>query len=159
MKKLFLSGFIFLLSFVLFSETYQKDLSLKSETVLISLLLEDSNIMSVCIGSENEYIVFRMGKPDNIELIYPENKSNSWQIFSYEYYFRGGGPDNEGVDLNYLLFSTDESSFEIFEEYTSDSESAGIKITKQKAEETILKGEILKGSLIPLRFDYQELFY
>jgi hypothetical protein len=130
----------------------------ENEEVLLSFKLTDSDkIASICISKkEQEYIIFRYGTRDEIELEYPKTSDTSWEKFSYSYYLRGGGIDNEGLDLNYLDFNNEEYSYQIYEEYSSNDDilSIGIKLINQDTgEETELKGDSdsVEGSLISLR--------
>ncbi|MEA4832839.1 hypothetical protein SDC9_118917 [bioreactor metagenome] len=137
---------------------YGENLCSENEQLLFSFKTEDSlKTLSVCISEmQPDYIVYRFGKEDNIELEYPENIADSWNKFTYSYYLRGGGADNEGMDLNYLTFINCGFEYRIYEEYTaSDNKTrVGIKITdtvtKKETEIKGLSGSII-GSLIQLR--------
>jgi hypothetical protein len=132
----------------------------KNEEVLISFKLANSNKVLTVATSKKEpgYIVYRFGQKNKIELEYPKDLSKSWERFTYSYYFRGGGPENEGLDLNYLRFTNGNYTYTIYEERQSEdgSEKVGVivrnNITKK---ETDLKGDYssIEGSLIMLRFE------
>jgi hypothetical protein len=68
-------------------------------------LASSPKTLSVCVSkTQPDYIVYRFGTKDKIKLEFPENKADSWSKFTYSYYLRGGGAENEGMDLNYLSF-------------------------------------------------------
>ena len=137
---------------------YDEELCSSEEEILISFDMEDSEKrLSVCLSKEKPgYIVYRFGTGEQIEFEYPENKEESWDKFVYSYYLRGGGPGNEGLDLNYLIFENGGYEYKIYEEYNAgnDTREVGV-IVKNKADntETKLKGvtDSLEGSLIGLR--------
>ena len=158
---------IILILFIIFipitlcnSQSYDNNLCLKNEKILISFqMLTSKKILSICISkSEPSYIVYRFGTKENIELEFPKDLENSWKLFIYSYYFRGGGAENEGMDLNYLKFKTSKFEYEIYEEYSAleNKEIIGIKIKNiNTKKEWDLKGDIstLKGSLVDLKFN------
>ena len=70
---------------------------------------------------------------------------------------RGGGAENEGMDLNYLSFENGGYEYQIFQEYTAKDNvtNVGIKIIDKATnkETDIIKGlsNSIEGSLINLR--------
>ncbi|MGB4661240.1 MAG: hypothetical protein WBI07_18860 [Mobilitalea sp.] len=140
------------------TEVIDNELCGKDEDVLISFKIADSDkIATICLSKPNsDYIIYRYGKPNDIELEYPDTTDSSWDKFTYSYYFRGGGPDNEGIDLNYLDFENDGYRYKIYEEYDSQSDKSmvGITVTNlNTGEETDIQGDndSRKGSLTNLR--------
>lgn len=145
-------------SILIKDEILDNDLCGKDEDILISFKLADSDkIATICISKLNaDYIIYRYGKPSNIEMEYPDKTDSSWDKFTYSYYLRGGGIDNEGMDLNYLYFENSGYKYEIYQEYDSQSDetSVGITVTNLKTGDvTDIKGDnkSMKGSLIDLR--------
>lgn len=139
-------------------EEYRDNLCTTNEEVLFSFKLTDSpKTLSVCVSkTQPDYIIYRFGTKDKIELEFPENKTDSWSKFTYSYYLRGGGTGNEGMDLNYLSFENNEYIYKIYQEFTTEDNktNVGIKITnKATKKETDIKGlsESIEGSLINLR--------
>lgn len=111
--------------------------------------------VAICCDGE-DYITYRFGTKDNLELEYPESLNDSWNQFTYSYYFRGGGPENEGLDLNYLRFHNGDYSYELYQEYSAveDTTSIGIRITNEKTQEvTEIEGDSKsqQGSLLSFR--------
>ncbi|MBO8173346.1 MAG: hypothetical protein H0Z33_15865 [Bacillaceae bacterium] len=138
---------------------YRENLCVDHEKVLLSFKLADTpKTLSVCISkTQPDYIVYRFGTKDKIELEFPENKVDSWSKFTYSYYLRGGGQGNEGMDLNYLTFENGRYEYQIYEEYIARDNMtyAGIKITDKQATNKVteIKGlsHSVEGSLIILR--------
>lgn len=140
------------------NEVANNELCSMDEDVLLSFNIANSDkTVSICISKQkSNYIIYRYGKPNDIELEYPEKTESSWDKFTYSYYVRGGGTDNEGIDLNYLNFENGKFNYKIFEEYDSETDKSmvGITVTNLKTgEETDIQGDSnsIKGTLIDLR--------
>ena len=137
---------------------YRENLCTDNEEVLFSFEPANSpKTLSVCISkTQPDYIVYRFGTKDKVELEFPENKADSWNKFAYSYYLRGGGAANEGMDLNYLSFENGGYEYQIYQEYVAEDNTTnvGIKIIdKATNKETDIKGlsNSIEGSLINLR--------
>ncbi len=137
---------------------YKENVCTDNEEVLFSFKLANSpKTLSVCVSkTQQDYIIYRFGTKDKIELEFPENKADSWSKFTYSYYLRGGGAGNEGMDLNYLSFENNGYSYKIYQEFTTEDNktNVGIKIIdKATNKETDIKGlsDSIEGSLINLR--------
>lgn len=137
---------------------YADNLSRSDEDVLFSFRTKDTDkVLSVCISKqEPNYIVYRFGSKDKIELEFPQDKKDSWSKFSYSYYLRPGGKQNAGLDLNSLSFENGGYNYRIYQDYSAENESTHIGVivtenaTNKKFEiEGIEKSKI--GSLIYLR--------
>jgi len=137
---------------------YSDNLCKYNEEVLFSFKIENSaKTLSICLSNEQpDYIVYRFGTKDKIELEFPGNKADSWSKFTYSYYLRGGGAGNEGIDMNYLTFENGGYEYQIYQEYISkdNKTQVGVKITeKSTKKETDIKGlsDSIEGSLMKLR--------
>ncbi len=136
-------------------------LQLLDEEVLFSFKTEKGKIMNILLQKDEKYMVYRFGTDEKLELQFPEELSNTFKQFSYNYYFRGGGAANAGLDLNYLSFSGDTHKFIIFQEYSAEgeegegeSESVGIRIVNLKTKKEIkIKGisSTVSGDLMIFR--------
>jgi len=74
---------------------------------------------------------------------------------------RGGGLQNEGIDLNYLYFERGDYRYVVFQEYSARTQEYeyGIRvIDRESGKTTIIKAQAAssKGSLISLR-DVKEI--
>ena len=136
---------------------YDNYLCRNNEKVILSFNIDESRkILSVCVSDEQDYIVYRFGTSENIELEYPSDKKDSWNKFIYSYYLRGGGKENEGLDLNYLQFEIGNYLYEVYEEYSANDDRihVGVKIIdKTNNNEIDITGDYKNkiGSLINLR--------
>lgn len=134
-------------------------LSLEGETSLLRFRLSDGSTVALLEGGSEDYLVLRTGTPDSILFQFPgELDDGSWDLFLYSFYFRGGGPWNEGLDLNSLAFTDGEIEYTLFEDYylVDGSMQAGLRIEYPDGSTTELKAVegSLDGSLLPFRTSY-----
>ncbi|MDU9048701.1 MAG: hypothetical protein Q3M30_07600 [Candidatus Electrothrix sp. Rat3] len=107
----------------------------KGETTVFAFRLKNSGkYLSVSQGKADgrDYLVCRFGKPSAVELEFPAKKENSWDEFSYWWYLRGGGPQNDGMDLNYLAFVNNDWEYVVYEEYAAvpDTYEVGVLLVR-----------------------------
>jgi hypothetical protein len=92
-------------------------------------------ILSICVSSDlsaaSGHVIYRFGKPGAIEMQFPSDPNQSLTAFTYEHYFRGGGAENEGLDLNSLTFTNSGFVYEVYDHYIAESDTmfAGVRIT------------------------------
>ena len=161
-KVLLLTVLVLGLSFnILWS--YNDILGLPDEQLVFSFVVENGQIVSVFIAEDESYLVCRYGTPEQLIFQFPSDShlDHSWNLFQYEYYLRGGGAGNAGLDLNYLYFEDGSFQYMIYQEYSAEDSSnqMGIMITDMIfQDEQNLSGDphTVKGSLINLR-DYKYL--
>ncbi|HWA07463.1 MAG TPA: hypothetical protein VG961_13000 [Ignavibacteria bacterium] len=152
MKKLLIAVLLFSAASV------HSQLVKKGETEIFRFKTNSGKTAIICTGENESYIVYRFGTNKKVELVYPAAmNSDSWSLFTYSYYFRGGGKENAGLDLNYLSFENNGYIYKLYQEYSAEdnSESAGILVTGANGLETDLKAvkNSVKGSLIDLRYN------
>jgi hypothetical protein len=139
------------------AQHYHQDLLLPHETLVFSFKNEEGEVFSLCKGKDDKYLVFRQGKGHKVTFQYPAKlDENAWNGFSYGYYLRGGGKENDGLDLNSVVFEADGKRYILYDEWHADSDSnfLGLKIRNIKTNETEKKEgnpKTEKGSLIELR--------
>ncbi len=126
------------------------------ETKIFGFKTKSGKYAVICKGENESYLVYRFGTDKKIELEYPSAKnSDSWQLFTYTYYYRGGGKENAGLDLNYLTFENNGYSYKLYQEYSAEdnSESSGIIVTGANGIDTDIKAikSSVKGRLYELR--------
>ncbi len=131
-------------------------LLLKNETKLYSFKTKSSKQVIVAKDSSNNYLIYRFGTSNKIEFEFPEKTKSSFKKFKYSFYMRGGGAQNEGMDLNYLYFENDNFKYIIYDTYyaAGNKHSIGVKVVDLKTKKTTdIKGEIKtqKGSLTDFR--------
>jgi len=104
--------------------------------------------MMLAKDKNDGYIVYRFGTNAHIDFEFPGVKdSTSWSQFSYNFYFRGGGYQNAGLDIDNLIFENLGYQYNIFSSYSAGEKendeyfSIGIIVTDKKNEKKI----IIKG--------------
>ena len=136
---------------------YNEHLQKENEEIIISFSIADSDkVAALCVSKEPSYIAFRLGRSENVELEFPDDFTDSWNKFIYSYYLRGGGIENEGLDLNYLRFEYNGTEYQLFQEYSAESDATdvGIRtIDSSTNNETVLRAseDSIKGVLRELR--------
>jgi hypothetical protein len=139
---------------------YDEYLCGNDEKLIFGFKTKSKKLVSICVSKNDKYIVYRFGTKNKIELEYPENKQNSWKLFRYDFYFRGGGKDNAGLDLNYLSFINDNIKYRIYHEYSAEDGKVitGVRVIDLNNKKVVdIPGLLntIKGSLVDFRFDYQ----
>jgi hypothetical protein len=117
---------------------------------------KSQKIMTIAVSRNPDYIVYRFGTKNKIELEFPAEKKNSWDKFTYSWYFRGGGPQNAGMDVNYFWFANKGYTYEVYQEYESEEDKigVGIRITNDKTNQSFeIEGDLstVIGTLIHFR--------
>lgn len=92
----------------------------------------------------------------SIESEFPKNRVDSWNMFSFSSYLRGGGAENDGLDLNYLSLDNGRFQYTIYDEYSSQDNQyeTGVIVTELTInKETDIRGlaSTRQGSLQLLR--------
>lgn len=132
---------------------------LENENLAFAFQTKNGKKLTICTDKDDAYIVYRFGTADKIEIEFPENKDEtSFQKFEYTGWERGGGVQNEGMNLNYLAFSTNGFKYIIYDTYfaVGDKESVGIRVVNtQTKKQTDIKGiyKTIKGNLGDFRSD------
>ncbi|MBN2608163.1 MAG: hypothetical protein JXA64_03525 [Candidatus Fermentibacteraceae bacterium] len=133
-------------------------LRLAGEAPLFQFRLEDGSYVVLLEGGSEDHLVLRTGTPDSLLFQYPENPDGtSWDLFLYTFYFRGGGPWNEGLDLNSLTFTAEGVEYTLYEDYYAGDGSLqfGLRIVYPDGATDLRAVESsLQGSLIPFRTAY-----
>lgn len=151
MKKFIL--FLFILQCLSLSA---QNYILENEEVVFSFNTKNGKKLVLAKDKENQYIVYRFGTLDKIEIEYPEKNKESWSKFTYGYYLRGGGKQNAGMELESVFFQIDNFQYTIYKNYYSENNSfeTGIKV-KNVLNDTIVdiigKYKTIKGSFYKLR--------
>ena len=129
---------------------------LKSESVIFSFDTQNGKHAVLAKDVDNSYIVYRYGTTDSVEFEFPEKNKDSWKKFKYSYYLRGGGTQNEGMDLNYMYFNNNGYRYKIYDTYYAiqNKSEIGISVTNLKTNKIIdIKGakKTRKGTLTDFR--------
>ena len=112
--------------------------------------------MILAKDSTNKYIVYRFGTNDKIEFEFPKKMKDSWSMFTYSFYLRGGGKQNEGLDLNYVYFTSGNFKYIIYHTYFAreGKSKCGIKVVDTTSNKTVdVRGNIntMEGNLTDFR--------
>ncbi|MDR2237129.1 MAG: hypothetical protein LBE92_13490 [Chryseobacterium sp.] len=126
-----------------------------NEEIVYSFETKAGKKMVLVKDKQNEYIQYRFGSKSKIEMEFPaERTKDSWKKFKYNSYYRGGGKQNAGMELNYLAFTNNGYSYQLYKTYQAEDESfsAGITITDSKGKETDIEGiyKTVKGCICNL---------
>ncbi len=147
----------FIISGFLFGQKEAMNLKAK-ETAIIAFKTTDGKYVTLALAKDKSYMAYRIGTKDKVEFEYPSEKTpDSFNQFKYAYFLRGGGAENEGMDLNHLYFEDDKYKYVLFDIFyaSTDSHRIGLTITNKSNPEDIkdikgvLKTEI--GSLTEFR--------
>lgn len=132
---------------------------LANEEVIYSFKNTKGKLMTICQDKNENYLIYRFGSSEKIELEFPIKKdASSWKQFEYSYFFRGGGTENDGLDLNYLTFTNEGVKYVIYNTYHAEGEllETGIKIfdlVNKKRFDVIGDIQTIEGSLSNLRIN------
>lgn len=132
---------------------------LVNENLIFSFTTQNAKILSLCMDKNGQYLIYRFGTADKIELEFPKTKDrNSFSNFEYTGWERHGGVKNEGMNLNYIVFELKENKYIIYETYfaVGDVSKVGIKIINRKTNKEIdISGlnRSKKGTLSDFRTD------
>jgi len=142
-------------SLVLLATTISKGQAfiLPNEDLIYSFETSNGKQLALVKDKSDKYIIYRFGSKTKIEFEFPEKNKSSFSKFKYSFYLRGGGPGNEGMDLNYVHFTNGNFQYVIFDNYVEKSE-IGIKVVDLKSNKTtVIKGNTStkKGTLIEFR--------
>jgi hypothetical protein len=126
--------FIFFLLIISTNNIYAKTPLLKNEVVIFSFDTKNSKNVCLVKDTSDKYIVYRISKNDKIEMEFPEKTSDSWKKLTYSFYLRGGGNENEGVDLNYVYFENNGFKYIVYDITSSrdSTPSIGVRVIENK---------------------------
>jgi hypothetical protein len=148
-----------ILSILFISINFQLKAQSKKE-VLFSFKTKQNDIISIFRLQNESGLEFLFkpikGKPVHYPIPTKATSKQNWDKFTYGYYFRPGGVENDGLDLNNLYFKLYNQIYVVYEHYVAADNSfeIGFKILNQKEElikDYRAKKSTVKGSLIDLR--------
>jgi hypothetical protein len=131
---------------------------LPNEISIFSFDTQNGKTVTLARDKNDQYIVYRFGTTEKIEFEFPEKTTESWNKFEYSYYLRGGGKQNEGMDLNFVAFTNSNFKYVLYSTYyaTDEKSEVGIKVFDLKTGKiTNIKGKAKtrKGTLVNFRFN------
>jgi hypothetical protein len=134
---------------------------LPNETAVFQFKTRSGKQVMVAKDTADTYLTYRFGTADKIEFEFPANHINSWKKFIFSSYLRGGGIQNEGMDLNYLYFDHNGFRYVVYDTYFARGQisSVGIRVIHlQNNKATNFKGiyNTRKGTLTDFR-NYEKI--
>lgn len=149
MKKLLI------ILYFLIPVTFWAQYLLPNEEVIYSFETKNGKKMSLVKDKTNTYIQYRFGTKTKVEMEFPTEKTKeSWKKFHYNSYWRGGGIQNAGMEVDNLSFKNNGYEYLLFRTYHAEGEaySAGIIIKDSKGKETRINGnyKTVKGCICNL---------
>jgi len=146
--------FVFAFFFGAISTYAQND----NEVLVFSFETKPSKKMTLTHDTLTNTLIYRFASSEGIELEISDQLNDTIPIFTYSYYFRGGGIQNIGLDLNYVSFSNGAYIYKIYDEYSAEGMSSliGITVYDESIDElTNIRGlnDSRYGSLVDFRFN------
>lgn len=129
----------------------------KNEVSIISFDTKNGKHLEIVRDTSNKYLNYRFGTKAKIEFEYPSRDANSWKKFKYTSELRGGGLQNEGIDLIYFYFTNDSIQYVVYDTYYAREKksSIGIQIINLKHNNEITNiiavNKSVKGTLTDFR--------
>ncbi len=132
-----------------------------NELTVFGCEIGEKKIVSVCISADasKPSIAYRFGPRGAPELEFPSDPSTSLDAFSYYWYLRPFGCENEGLDENTLTFSRGTYQYSVYTRYVACAEetTSGIVVElldgQHLQEIADMKCTRTSGSLLPFRFN------
>lgn len=129
---------------------------LSNEVLVLQFTTEEGKQLTIAKDTADKYLIFRFGTPDQIKIEFPSERNNSWNQFCFSWWLRGGGLNNEGIDVNYLYFNTGNYRYVVYQEYTARTEKTqfGLKVINEisgELKDNKAKSKTIQGSLTQLR--------
>jgi len=113
---------ILLLSFSL--TTSAQNLMLENEISIFNFKTKKGKIVSLSKDKNDEYIIYRYGTEQNIELEFPEKNNESWTKFKFNSLSKHGGKENSGMEICNVMFENENSQYIISTSRYGDDDSA-----------------------------------
>lgn len=135
MKKI-ATYFTLIISFLIANSAIAQ-LDLGNEEIVYSFKTEKGKSVVLCVTIDKDYMIYRYGTDEKVELEFPNIlNETSFTRFKYYYLHRGGGPQNAGMDMNYIVFKNGSYKYVIYDEIDEDVTHCGIRVTDEKTGKT-----------------------
>jgi hypothetical protein len=157
MKKIVIIFFVLICSRTVYAQ-YESLLCKPNENTVFAFQLENNKWVSVSKEKNGQYLVYRFGNKDKIELQVPAVlDTSSWSRFLFSGYSRGGGKENAAMHFGYLSFRNKEVVYEVYELWNSEDniEHCGLTVMIDDKKPINLTG-VLKsrhGNLLDLLYE------
>ena len=129
MKYVF--AFIFISVLCVSGYCQKPQLKKNSEELIYSFITIDNKTVVIAHEKQQNYVVFRYGTKDKIEIEVIESKTTADKKFKYSFFSKGTQGKFNYLDLNYLCLNIGSIQYVVFEDYVSIHEQpeVGIIIT------------------------------
>ena len=126
-----------------------------NEEIIFSFqLTKTKKMVSLCKDKQGNYLVYRFGTKNKIELEYPQRfDKTSWNFFKFYGVKRWGGKVNAGFGDYNLSFTNNNVTYKVFENWSDEMNTSdiGLSVTVGKKEITLRGDKKSKdGSLLRL---------
>jgi hypothetical protein len=122
---------------------------------------KSKKLTSICKGTKSEYLVYRFGRKEKVELQYPaELNESSWKKFEFYGRRRPGGKMNAGFGDYTLSFENGQVQYVVFQEWSDEDDTYSIGVhVDANGKTTVLKGNknTQQGSLVLLESESQHI--
>jgi predicted RNA-binding protein len=150
----FLVAFVFFFNFEANAQKVKKAQKVEQahEEIIYSFVTSENKIVVIAYEKQQNYVVFRYGTNEKVEVEIRESKTTAEKKFKYSFFKRGTPKHTNYLDLNYLNVNVGATQYVIFEDYIAlgVEPEIGIIITDANiGDRKEIKGDITtkKGTL------------
>jgi len=135
---------------------FGQDLIKKGETIIFSFTTKSKKEVIILKNNVDNKVFYRFGSRAKTEFQFPQTSANSDQKLTYSFYVRGGGINNEGMELNYIYFINGNFQYVVYDTYffVENRHNIGVRVIDLKTKKiTDIPGDIKtrKGTLTYFR--------
>ena len=131
------------------------------KTVFSFQEIKSKKLTSLCKGVDSEYLVYRFGRKDKVELQFPsELDESSWKKFEFFGRRRPGGKTNAGFGDYWVSFSNGPAQYVVFQEWSDEDGTYLIGVNVEvKEKKIVLQGskKSQQGSLVLLEAEAKRI--
>ncbi|GEP50731.1 hypothetical protein FNO01nite_14030 [Flavobacterium noncentrifugens] len=103
---------------------------LDNEISIFSFTTKKGKIVSLSKDKDDEYIVYRYGTKEKIELEFPKKDKESWEKFKFNGVERHGGKENNGMAICNVMFENKNYRYILYTSYLAEADPSGNDITE-----------------------------
>jgi len=131
----------------------------ENEELVYSFKLKNGKSIVISHDTLQNLLFYRCSKNEKTELEVVDDLNDTITLFSYSYYLRPGGKQNDGMDRNHFYFENEGVGYEVYSIYSASENRTDIGILISNASTHRIfqdmegKFSSAKGSLIDFRFN------
>lgn len=127
----------------------------EEEEVVFSFITPHEKKLVLSYSTAGDRLVYRFFNKNQLELEMPNEGVSSWGFFSFADDHRAKGPNQLGIDVNFLVFENGNFRYEVYDNYNTAGQGrlVGVNVTNLSTGEfTHIEGDSEKviGSLMLL---------